>query len=96
LPVKVDLVVVEHTVGRTLFRSDVVLPRLVVISKRWPVLIREYFEHAGHLQCCAGVDAGDASLGDRRVDHEAEREIGRTELRRVLGGARDLRRAVDA
>ena len=95
LPVETDLVIVEHTVGRTLFRSDVVFPRLVVIRKRRPVLMRKYFEHAGHLQCCAGVDAGDASLGDGRVDHEAEREIGRAELRRVLGGARDLRRAVD-
>src|SRR5262249_5162813 len=53
-------------------------------------------EHAFDAQRLAGVDALDASLGDRRGDDAAVGEAGRIEFGGIFGRAGDLGASVDA
>ena len=56
----------------------------------------QHRKYTGEFQRGACVDTGDASLGDGRVDDEAEWEIGSAEFGSILCRAGDLRRAIDA
>ena len=66
LPAEHDLVVVERTERRAVFRRHIVLVRGRLVGHARPIFVREHVEYAFDAQRVAGVDARDAAFGDRR------------------------------
>src|SRR5215471_21049206 len=58
--------------------------------------MRQHVDHTCNGECFAGVDPGDAALGDRGCNDAAMRQTGRIELGGVFCSAGDLGAAIDA